>query len=100
MKEAYIVRYKVKQLAREISALKSASYNEAARLVRDGSISERAFDWYCLAWHWMNWRLSSNKQAKFYDRMGKEAFIRRMERVQSLMNRKILALEKSLAELN
>lgn len=58
-------------------------------MVRDGTISQNEFEAYCAVWEWCAYRLSGNaamKQESFWNRFGKEAFYRRMNKVRSAFN--------------
>lgn len=55
-------------------------------IVGNTRFSENARRRFCLIWEWSVFRFSSQKQETFWNRHGKAAFYRRMNRVRKLAN--------------
>lgn len=63
------------------------SYNQAVHMLHTGLIRQRTFDWFCLFSDWAAPRFSGTagfKQERFWNRCGKDAYYRRIERIKRL----------------
>lgn len=56
------------------------SYNEMTSRFYAGLVSQRDYELYCVAWHWLNYRLSSHRQEAFIKRYGFDALKARINR--------------------
>ena len=60
------------------------TYNDAVQSLHTGRISQADFDAYMLFWEWSAFRASSLKQDRCWNKLGKDAFYRRIERMNRL----------------
>ena len=67
-----------------LNKLLISNYYDAYQMYIKGYVSDRAFDWYLLFYELGGWRVSSDRQARVYNRIGLERFKRRMDRVKKL----------------
>lgn len=66
------------------------SYNWAVRYLHEGRITQKTFEHFCLFWDWCAPRFSGSaaiRQERYYNKMGKDAYYRRMERVRRIHDR-------------
>lgn len=66
------------------------SLDQATRYLHEGRITQRTFDWFWLFAAWAAPRFSGVpgfRQDRFYNRCGKDAYWRRIERFKSLYDR-------------
>lgn len=59
------------------------SFNEAANLARQGMIKDRAWLAFTRVWEWASFHFSSDKQERFYQTYGKQAFYEKINKTRA-----------------
>ena len=65
------------------------SLDEVSDKYRQGFMSQKDYRAFLLSWEWTAFRFSSVRQERCYQKMGSEAFYRRLERAKALTQRYI-----------
>lgn len=74
-------------LAQELSYFLGYSLQEMMDLKQQGRISDRLYGKYILLWRWSAIRYEDDAQTRFYNRMGSDAYWRRIDRGIALLAR-------------